>query len=205
MKKDASPEKIDTRIRAICTWKNENFIQLAQMLAVVRRNKLWKDFGCGSFTEYIEIRHSVSMSFANNLCAIGDYMLNMNDDTIYEHLKELGYDKTSVIVHAIAKGLLTKYPPPMYHGEEKDNYSIDWIYHAKNTDSRMLGVDIKRVKLMHRKLSGAEKVRLHIWLSSSDFDEFDGLLSEIQKKMGVELGGTVLLCGLRELYSSENM
>lgn len=195
--------KIDTRIGHILSWKNDNYCSLAEMLAISRRDKIWKDLGYGSFEQFVNDRYHLGSSSANRYAMVGEFLLGLEEEE-YEEMKKLGYSKVATLAPFISRGLLVDKSPSSYMNTDKllAKGEKSWVSFAGKTPVKDLESGLRKASRKDDSRTKEQKpVRCFLYLMESDRIEFDDLVERAMKVTGLQTSGSAILCALREVIT----
>jgi len=90
-------EKIRGRIQELKTQIEQNFLELAKLLSQVRKERLWKNWGFDSFTEYVEKEVGFSLRKAEYLCRVWEKLACRLQEPERKKLQVVGWTKAKEI------------------------------------------------------------------------------------------------------------
>ncbi|MFB3845017.1 MAG: hypothetical protein ACE14O_04625 [Candidatus Cloacimonadaceae bacterium] len=80
----------------------ENFLQLGELLSLIKRQKLYAKKGYATFKECAENEFKLSSAMANKLCSVYDLYID-NLDLDEQTAQEIGFDRLNLVKPYVAK------------------------------------------------------------------------------------------------------
>lgn len=126
-----TPDETFSAVHTLKQRLEQNFVELGQLLSLIKRKKLFRFKGFDNFKDFVESEYNINSTLANKLCSVFElYMqeFDMDDASV----KEIGFDRLTMIKPYVAKAAW----------EIRD----EWMQKAENMPIGELKEHIKEIK-----------------------------------------------------------